>query len=534
MNIYPDCLLSIGLKLLEPFKTTNHHHDIECLLCGNVFNATPKSKMMNFKKTRMKGCPKCTNDTRFKTEKENMRKKLVELGFEFTEFRSKLDFIEAKNNNCKCGRWWKTKPVYLLSGNSFCRPCNDEKKAERLRECHRQKFELFCKNHKTFLDYRKLVRHHTEKNYKKHINKINPDNLQRKLSSPDKNGYHLDHIVSLAYCWKMKIPAEICGHQDNLRIISIEKNLQKNRDNINYFPDIFLPYLQYKKYSFDFIKYITENFEDVEEQYKIDDFYFDIKCNDILISFITFAENKESISLNKQYLTKLSKLAKNNGMFFIPIFEHEWINHREIVISKLEHILGKNDKGKLYARKTIIKEISSKDRNEFLEKNHLQGKCNSKIKLGAYYDDKLVSVMTFSQPRMIMRGKSEEGVYELVRFASDINYNVIGTASKLLKYFMKNYDCKKIYSFADKRWSRNGNLYNQLGFTQLADSDQNYYYSKDGIKFHHRFMFAKHNIKKMFPESFDEKLTEYQNMIKLGYDRIWDCGNMKFELAIDK
>lgn len=533
MSTYPNCLLDIKLKVLGEFKSSNTHHDIQCLLCNNIFKATPKSKMQNFRKTGMVGCPKCTMDARFKDEKTNIKNRLIELGFEFTEFRSKLDIIEAKNNNCKCGRWWKTKPVYLVSGNSFCRPCNDDRKRKRFNKLNEERFNLFCKNNKSFLDYTKLVRHYTEKNYKKYKDVLNPDDLPRKLTSNDGTGYHLDHIVSKAYCWKMKIPAEICGHQDNLRMIETTKNLQKNRKNINYFPDIFLPYLEYKKHSFDFIKYITDNFDNVEEQFCLDDFYFDIKYGNFLLSLITFAENKESVSLNKKHLLNLNKLASKNGMFFIPILENEWINNRDIVISKIEHIFGKNNKQKIYARKTTIKEVSSKDANQFLLKNHLQGKCNSKIKLGAYLDDKLVSVMTFAPPRVIMKRKVEESTYELVRFASDINYNVVGTASKLLKYFINNYKPKKIYSFADKRWSISGNLYTKLGFTKLEDSDQNYYYSKDGVKFHHRFMFAKHNIKKMFPEQFDEKLTEYQNMLNLGYDRIWDCGNMKFELVLE-
>lgn len=33
-------------------------------------------------------------------------------------------------------------------------------------------------------------------------------------------------------------------------------------------------------------------------------------------------------------------------------------------------------------------------------------------------------------------------------------------------------------------------------------------------------------------EIFDENLTEYQNMLNNGYDRIWDCGNYKYKYKI--
>ena len=39
--------------------------------------------------------------------------------------------------------------------------------------------------------------------------------------------------------------------------------------------------------------------------------------------------------------------------------------------------------------------------------------------------------------------------------------------------------------------------------------------------------FTKQNIAKKFPESFDSSLTEEENMIKLGFYRIYDCGTIK-------
>ena len=39
--------------------------------------------------------------------------------------------------------------------------------------------------------------------------------------------------------------------------------------------------------------------------------------------------------------------------------------------------------------------------------------------------------------------------------------------------------------------------------------------------------FTKRNIAKKFPNDFDEKLTEEQNMEKLGFYRMYDCGTIK-------
>ncbi len=526
---YPDCLETIGLQIVGEFSIANNHHDIKCLLCGDVFKATPKSKMGNYKKHGMIGCPKCTKRETYKDENISMRNRLIDLGFEFTEFNTKLDEIEARNTNCECGRWWKTKPTYLLSERSFCRPCNDDKKRKRFDELNKERFQFICANHKSFQNYKKLVRHHSEKNYKKYIDTINPDNLPRGRVGQE-GVYNLDHIVSQAFCWKMNIPAEVCGDISNLRMLDAMKNVVKQAKSVNRFPPIFDQYLHYRTKSYEFILSIQEEFNNIfEENFQINDHSFDLKYNDTLFSLLLFEENKESFNLNRRLNLNTYKAAKDAGFHYVPVFEHEWDNHKNLILSKIRHIVGLNNKQKIYARKCTVREISNKEKKDFLLANHVQGNCNSPIKIGCFLGDKLVSVMTMTTPRMIMKKKFEEGVYELSRFASDVNYNVVGTASKMLKYFKDNYKWKQIYSYADKRWSKSGNLYKTLGFTQDQDSDQNYYYSKDGVV-HHRFKFAKHNIKKLFPNEFDEKLTEYQNMLNLGYDRFWDCGNFKFTI----
>ena len=40
-------------------------------------------------------------------------------------------------------------------------------------------------------------------------------------------------------------------------------------------------------------------------------------------------------------------------------------------------------------------------------------------------------------------------------------------------------------------------------------------------------MFQKHKLKDKL-ENFDSDLTEVENMINNGYNRIYDCGNLKF------
>jgi hypothetical protein len=109
------------------------------------------------------------------------------------------------------------------------------------------------------------------------------------------------------------------------------------------------------------------------------------------------------------------------------------MNKQEIVKSIILSKLG-IFKERIYARKCIVKEIDNKSKNDFLNKNHIQGQDISKYKLGLFYNDELVSVMTFGQRNIT--GKSS---FELIRFCSKLNTQIIGGASKLFQYFIKNY-----------------------------------------------------------------------------------------------
>ena len=72
-----------------------------------------------------------------------------------------------------------------------------------------------------------------------------------------------------------------------------------------------------------------------------------------------------------------------------------------------------------------------------------------------------------------------------------------------------------------------GDMYHKLGFQLKNRVDLDYCYLIDGVR-HHRWSFRKDMIKEKFPNIYDENKKEYQMMLELGYDRIWDCGKLKF------
>ena len=174
---------------------------------------------------------------------------------------------------------------------------------------------------------------------------------------------------------------------------------------------------------------------------------------------------------------------------------------------------------KIFARKCEIKEINYLDSSSFLEYNHMQGNCNSSVKIGLYHNNELVSVMTFRKHR-----KYE---WEIARFANKINTNVVGGASKLLRYFERKYSPKSLLSYANRRWSQ-GNLYETLGFQFIENTPPNYFYFKPNENIlYPREMFQKHKLANKL-ELFDETLSEVKNMFMNGYRIIYDSGNKKY------
>ena len=225
------------------------------------------------------------------------------------------------------------------------------------------------------------------------------------------------------------------------------------------------------------------------------------------------------INTEKEYHYNKFIKCREKGIQLISIWEDQIINNPEkvelIILSKLGIY-----KERIYARKCVIKEVPSKECNNFIEKYHLQGKTNSSIRLGLYYNNELISVMTFGKGRKCLNSKTG---YELYRYCCKEGFQVIGGASKLFKHFLKKYKPETIESFSSNDIS-NGNLYEQLGFTKVSDSI-GYWYIDNEMKRHHRYKFTKYSLVK---EGFDSSKTEFEIMNERGFYRIYDSGQTKW------
>ena len=212
--------------------------------------------------------------------------------------------------------------------------------------------------------------------------------------------------------------------------------------------------------------------------------------------------------LPRTYHQKKSLLAESKGVFIYHIFEQDWEKpkQREKIIMQLKNLFGKNEH-RIFARECEVRELNAKEKNEFLEKNHFQGKDNAKVSLGLFYNNELVSVMTFSRDRFAKKRKYD---WELSRFCSKENTSVIGGASKLFKHFISFYS-GTIISYSNISRTRGG-LYQKLGFELLQISEPDYVW----VNSHTGEVLSRYQTRGK---------NEKQIMTDRGFYRIYGCGN---------
>ena len=213
---------------------------------------------------------------------------------------------------------------------------------------------------------------------------------------------------------------------------------------------------------------------------------------------------------------------KIKNIQLIQIWQDEYWQHREVVLSKILYLAGLIT-NKIPARKcdlSILQDINLE--RDFMNTNHIQGFAEYRqYSLGAWYNDELVGVMSFSL---------QKNRLELVRYATKIDSVASGLFSKMLKQSIKEFAFTgQIISFSDSRIS-NGNLYLKSGFVRDIELKADYCYTYDYNSRIHKQncmkskLINRHNL----DSNLSTQYTEWALAQELGYDRLWDAGKVKW------
>lgn len=242
------------------------------------------------------------------------------------------------------------------------------------------------------------------------------------------------------------------------------------------------------------IKYIKNDRVQINQEL---DFYFPNK--NIAIEFNGCWWHCEKFK-DKQYHYNKWKICQEKGIQLISIWEDDLLYKEKIIYNLIKSKLGLLNY-KLYARECIVKVITYKESKQFIDTYHLQGNTIDKIRLGLFYNNELVSVMTFGKSRF---NKNET---ELIRYCVKNDYQIIGGASKLFNYFINNYNYNKIISYAEADIS-NGNLYDILGFKYIGISE-NFKWLYRGIRYN-RLNQVKDKNKDLIYKCYSSGILKYE------------------------
>lgn len=281
---------------------------------------------------------------------------------------------------------------------------------------------------------------------------------------------------------------------------------------------------EFQKDVTDFISSIY--FKKIEIEFKLDRKELDIYLPDLKIAIECNGIYWHSeLYKDRYYHFDKFKKCYDNEIKLIQIWEDDWLYKNEIVKSRIVNLL--HESKRIYARNCKIKFIDNNTASDFLNQNHLHGKNNSSINIGLYYNETLVSVMTFGKLRHFMSSSDEKGVYELYRLCHKNGYNITGGTQKMLKFFKDNFQFKKIVTYQDLDWGFS-DFYQKLGMNFIRFTGPGYWYLINDHK-EHRYNWNKSKLIKM---GHDLNLSEKDIMLNLGYHRIWNSGNAYYELTI--
>jgi len=198
------------------------------------------------------------------------------------------------------------------------------------------------------------------------------------------------------------------------------------------------------------------------------------------------------------YHLNKTKSCENLGIRLLHFFEDEWYYKQNIIKSTIFRILKLSDN----QIDLNIDDIQIKpciDYSKFLNEYHILGDDNSNVSIGCYYQNELISIMSFIN--------TENNDWILSRFASNPLYNILDIESELLNRFKQLYVWNSISSYSDLRFSH-GNLLLNLGFEKIDEIEPQEYIISQTIR-----------IPSSIVNSDEILKQKYSNN-----DRIHDCG----------
>lgn len=282
----------------------------------------------------------------------------------------------------------------------------------------------------------------------------------------------------------------------------------------------------------DYIKSLSET--NIWYNVDLGGFVVSLAIPDKKIAF-NIAGKDESQKLDKKYYFKSFETSLSVGYRLITIFECDWVSKKEACKRIILESLKKPNK-RIYARDLEVQRVTSSESEKFFSENHFDGFGKGasihyalRDKSGIY-----ISMMSFGGLRGQNLNHIDKTCFELYRFATLFDVQVVGGASKLISAFIKENKPSQILSYSDNDFF-SGNMYKALGFEKLDCGRVLDYVWFDGNFTIKRYSTMPKKLEKLYPHLCAEACNagvsvEDYVMEKRGFCKIYRCGNSRWIL----
>lgn len=220
--------------------------------------------------------------------------------------------------------------------------------------------------------------------------------------------------------------------------------------------------------------------------------------------------HSEHVQRDKTYHDKKSVACANTGIRLLHVFEDEWRNKKDIVMSMIKNRLTLSTR--LGARTCKIIEMSRTDSAAFFERNHIDGNVQGFKTYGLMTKNgDIACAIKLRSPH----SKKWKKTIEIARFASAIGTNVIGGYSRLLKHVIKNHQ-GTVISYVDTRFGGDGEHCIAAGMQLVHKTTPNFWWTDKVSRFNRLQCKAKNGM------------SEKENAAKMKLVKIWGCSNLLF------
>jgi len=166
---------------------------------------------------------------------------------------------------------------------------------------------------------------------------------------------------------------------------------------------------------------------------------------------------------DKNYHYNKSKILDEKGIRLIHIWENEWedLQKQKILKNIILSAIGKTER--IFARKCKIEVRSSISMKEFFEENNIQGFRGGKFAICLIYNGEVV--MSYLMGDCFFNPSVD---WEVIRGATKLGYSIVGGASKIWSYFIKEFNPESCAYYIDYNYFNGKSVANLPGFQFIS------------------------------------------------------------------